>query len=28
VFSCFKKFKALVEKESDYSIKSHRTDRG
>jgi len=27
VFSCFKKFKALVEKESDYSIKSLRMDR-
>ena len=28
VFNCFKKFKALVEKESDYSIKSLRTDGG
>jgi transposase InsO family protein len=26
VFSCFKKFKALVQKESDYSIKSLRMD--
>jgi transposase InsO family protein len=26
VFSCFKKFKTLVEKESDYSIKSLRTN--
>jgi REP element-mobilizing transposase RayT len=28
VFSFFKKFKALVKKESDYSIKSLRMDRG
>ena len=27
MFSCFKKFKILVEKESDYSIKSLRTYR-
>jgi len=28
MFSFFKKFKVLVEKESGYSIKSLRTDRG
>ena len=28
MFSCFKKFKALVEKESGYSIKSFRMDMG
>jgi hypothetical protein len=28
VFNYFKKFKTLVEKKSDYSIKSLRIDRG
>jgi 5'-3' exoribonuclease 2 len=28
IFNCFKKFKVLVEKESIYSIKSLRTNRG
>jgi hypothetical protein len=28
VFSCFKKFKILVEKENSYFIKSLRMDKG